>query len=127
MSGYQAPTAIGQIAIPVRDIARATAFYRDVLGLRFLFAAPPGLAFFECGGIRLMLSQPEGVGAGSSGVIYYRTAALQATCEELAARGATVQSPPHLIARMPDHELWMGFVLDSEGNSVGLMEERPLT
>jgi methylmalonyl-CoA/ethylmalonyl-CoA epimerase len=126
MPGYQAPSAIGQIAIPVRDLDRATAFYRDVLGFRFLFSAPPGLAFFACGGIRLMLSKPEGTGTGSSGVIYYHTAGLQATCDELAARGATIQSPPHLIARMSDHELWMGFVLDSEGNSVGLMEERPL-
>jgi predicted enzyme related to lactoylglutathione lyase len=126
MPGYQAPSSIGQVAIPVQDVDRAIAFYRDVLGLRFLFSAPPGLAFFECGNVRLMLSKPEGTGAGSSGVVYYRTTALQATCDELMARGATIQSPPRLIARMPDHQLWMGFVLDSEGNSIGLMEERPL-
>lgn len=127
MSGYQPPASIGQIAIPVQDIERATAFYRDVLGLRFLFAAPPGLAFFDCGGIRLMLSKPEGVGAGSAGVIYYRVRDLQPTCNQLVARGARLQGTPHMIAKLADHELWMGFILDSEGNSIGLMEERPLT
>lgn len=122
---YHPPTVIGQVAIPVRDVERATAFYRDVLGLRFLFAAPPGLAFFDCGGVRLMLSRPEGSAeGGSSGVVYYRVSQLEPTWVTLTARGARPHSPPHMIARMPDHELWMAFVLDSEENIVGLMEER---
>jgi methylmalonyl-CoA/ethylmalonyl-CoA epimerase len=122
---YQPPSAIGQIAIPVSDIDRAIAFYRDILGLRFLFAAPPGLAFFDCGGVRLMLSRPEGTGTGGApGVVYYRVTALEASYATLAARGATLHSPPHRIARLPDHELWMAFLLDSEQNLLGLMEER---
>lgn len=126
-AGPPSPRAIGQVAIVVQDVERATAFYRDVLGLRFLFSAPPGLAFFECGGIRLMLTRPEKTGAaGDAGVIYYRVIDLEATCAGLTARGARLESAPHLIARMPDHQLWMAFILDSEGNTIGLMEERPL-
>ena len=118
-----------------RNVPRATAFYRDVLGLPFLFAAPgpdgtPALAFFDVGGVRLMLSpneQPADGGAvpGTS-VIYYRTADLERTYETVVARGAAAAGAPHLIARMPDHELWMAFVRDSEGNLLGLMSERPL-
>jgi methylmalonyl-CoA/ethylmalonyl-CoA epimerase len=116
---------IGQIAIPVRELERAVAFYRDVLGMTLLFQAPPGLAFFDCGGIRLMLSLPEGsADQGQSPVIYYRVADLKSSFDEIIGKGARIESEPHLIARMPDHELWMGFVRDSEDNLVGLMSER---
>ena len=119
-----APERIGQIAIPVEDLERAVGFYADVLGLRLLFRAPPGLAFFDCGGVRLMLSRPEGGGAsGRGGVVYYLVADLAATHQALAARGADIVEPPHLIARLPDHDVWMAFLHDSEGNLLGLMSE----
>lgn len=115
---------IGQIAIPCHDVARATAFYRDVVGLPFLFAAP-NLAFFRCGEVRLMLTpveQPELAPPGS--VVYFRTADLDGATAALAAGGAKVESAPHLITRMPDHELWMSFWRDTEGNLMAFMEER---
>jgi methylmalonyl-CoA/ethylmalonyl-CoA epimerase len=120
---------IGQIAVPVDDLDRAVAFYRDVLGLRLLFQAPPGLAFFECGGVRLMLSRPEGPNASrQSSVIYYVVDDIAAAWTAMTARGATPgaaggQAEPHLIAKLPDHDLWMAFVQDSEGNLLGLMSE----
>lgn len=114
---------IGQIAIPVTDIDRAVAFYRDVLGMKFLFQAPPGLAFFDCGGVRLMLDLPAKEQAGRGGVIYYQVSNLQAAFQTLSARGATVEAKPHLIAKMPDHELWMAFFRDPDGNAFALMAE----
>jgi methylmalonyl-CoA/ethylmalonyl-CoA epimerase len=115
---------VGQIAVPVHDLDRAVAFYTDVLGLRLLFRAPPGLAFFDCGGVRLMLSRPEGPDAGSDArVVYYVVADLPSAHAALLARGADVVQPPHLVARLPDHDLWLAFVRDSEGNLLGLMSE----
>ncbi len=117
-------TRIGQIAIVARDVARATRFYRDTLGMRFLFASPPGLAFSDCGGVRLMLSLPEGPDtAAASSIIYYTVPDIQAAHATLTARGVKFESDPHMIAAMPDHDLWMGFFRDSEGNLVGLMSE----
>lgn len=114
---------IGQIAIVCQDVARATAFYRDVLGLRFLFAAGPTLAFFDCGGVRLMLSRAEGEATGTS-VLYYFVTDIERSAQALAAKGATFVGDPHLIARMPDHELWLAEFRDSEGNICALMEEK---
>jgi len=119
---------VGQIAVPVRDLERAVAFYRDVLGLRLLFQAPPGLAFFDCGGVRLMLSLPEGPeSARQSPVLYYVVDDIQAAWAAVTARGAKPAAAgapePHLIAKLPDHDLWMAFVEDGEGNVVGLMSE----
>ena len=119
---------VGQIAVPVQDLDRAIAFYRDVLSLRFLFQAPPGLAFFDCGGVRLMLTLPEGRGhERASSVIYYLVDDIQAAWTAVTARGAKPADDgapePHLIAKMPDHDLWMAFVEDGEGNLLGLMSE----
>jgi len=114
---------IGQIAIPVTDIDRAVAFYRDVLGMKFLFQAPPGLGFFDCGGVRLMLDLPAREQAGRGGVIYYKVDDLQAAFETLSKRGVSVEARPHLIARMPDHELWMAFFRDPDKNAFALMAE----
>ena len=122
--GYQPPQAIGQIAIIVQDLDRAVQFYRDILGLPFLFAAPPSLAFFQCGGIRLMLTPPEGASASHASIVYYRVTDLALSHTTLTERGAVFDDAPHLIARMPDHELWMTFLKDSEGNTLGLMQER---
>jgi methylmalonyl-CoA/ethylmalonyl-CoA epimerase len=119
-----APSRIGQLAIPVADLDRAVRFYGETLGLRLLFRAPPSLAFFDCGGVRLMLSPPEGPGAPrETGVIYYVVADLDATYQALSARGVTFLDLPHFVARLPDHELWMTFCRDSEQNLLALMSE----
>lgn len=114
---------IGQIAIVCKDVARATAFYKDVLGIRFLFAAGPTLSFFDCGGVRLMLSGAEGEANGTS-VLYYFVTDIEGSANALAAKGANFVGEPHLIARMPDHELWLAEFRDSEGNICALMEEK---
>jgi methylmalonyl-CoA/ethylmalonyl-CoA epimerase len=118
-------TQIGQIAINVRDLQRAVAFYRDTLGMRFLFQAPGGLAFFDCGGVRLMLGvaeKPEFSHPAS--VLYYQVPDIIVAYETLTSRGVTFIDVPHLIARLPSHELWMTFFRDSEENVLALMEER---
>src|SRR3989337_2894809 len=98
---------IGQIAVPVSDIGRAIAFYRDILGMRFLFQAPPGLGFFDCAGVRLMLDAPaKAQSENHSSVIYYKVPDLQAAFETLTDRGVRFEAKPHLIAKLPDHELW---------------------
>jgi len=114
---------IGQIAVPVTDIDRAVAFYRDVLGMKLLFQAPPALAFFDCAGVRLMLDGPARAQAGQGSVIYYRVADIQAAFEALSARRVTVEAKPHLIAKMPDHDLWMAFFRDPDRNAFALMAE----
>lgn len=114
---------IGQIAVPVGDIERAIAFYRDTLGMRFLFQAPPGLGFFDCAGVRLMLDAPAKAAGLQSSVIYYRVPDLDAAFETLSARGVLFEEAPHLIAKLPDHELWMAFFRDPDGNLLALMSE----
>lgn len=118
---------IGQIGIVVKDTDRAVEFYRDTLGLQFLFRFG-SLAFFECGGVRLMLSPPEGTEPyHAASVLYYQVADLQRAVATLRSRGVTFEDEPHLIVRMPDHELWMTFFRDSEDNLLSLMAEQPLT
>jgi methylmalonyl-CoA/ethylmalonyl-CoA epimerase len=115
---------IGQIAIHVQDVERATAFYRDALGMRFLFAFP-GLAFFDCGGVRLMLSRAEDPKLDHpASILYYRVADIEAAHQALAARGVRFETGPHLVARMPDHELWLADFNDSENNVLALMAEK---
>lgn len=114
---------IGQIAVPVTDVERAVRFYRDTLGMRFLFQAPPDLAFFDVGGVRLMLDGPARAQAGNSSVIYYQVEDLEAACATLAERGVRFEAEPHLIAKMPDHELWMAFLRDPDENLLALMSE----
>jgi methylmalonyl-CoA/ethylmalonyl-CoA epimerase len=114
---------IGQVAVPVSDIQRAIAFYRDTIGLRFLFQAPPGLAFFDCAGVRLMLDGASYAEAGHASVIYYKVKDLQSACEALSGRGVNFESKPHMVAKMPDHELWMAFLRDPDRNLLALMSE----
>ena len=117
------PGPIRQIALTVRDLARATAFYRDTLGLPLLFQFP-GLAFFNAHGIRLMLSPGEGQPRDPHGtVLYFQADDLNAAFATLRERGVKVHREPHLIAKMPDHELWMAFLEDTEGNMFALMSE----
>jgi methylmalonyl-CoA/ethylmalonyl-CoA epimerase len=113
---------IGQIALTVTDIGRSVTFYRDSLGMRFLFQVP-SLAFIDCGGIRLMLSLPEKAAEGSSSVIYFKVADIQQAFQTLTSRGVVFEGEPHLIAKMPDHELWMAFFRDPDRNLLALMSE----
>lgn len=116
---------IGQIALTVGDVAQATAFYCDVLGLKFLFAAGPNLAFLAAGSVRLMLTTPQGHGeVGKNSILYFTVTGVEAAHAAMVARGATNERAPQLTAKMPDHELWIGFVRDPDGNLVGLMEEK---
>ena len=118
-------TRIGQIAVIAHDIARATAFYRDVLELKLLFEVPPKMAFFDCGGVRLMLSLPEKPEFDHPGsILYYVVNDIDAAYNTLQGRGVNFEGAPHLIAKLPDHELWMAFFRDSEGNFLGLMQEK---
>jgi len=118
---------IGQIAMTVRDLPQAVAFYRDLLGMKFLFEAPPALAFFDCGGVRLMLSLPEQEGsvAGQqfSSVLYYTVDDIQQAAAVLIARGVVFETPPHIIARLPLADLWMGFFRDPSRNVLAIMSE----
>ena len=118
-------TNIGQISIVVQDVDRATAFYRDVLGLRMLFRAG-ALSFFDCGGVRLMLSRPERPELDHpSSILYFKVPDIQAAHQRLVERGVKIESAPAVIARMPDHDLWLGGFRDSEGNIHELMSEVP--
>jgi predicted enzyme related to lactoylglutathione lyase len=122
LAGSASVSAIGQIALTVTDLPRAVAFYRDVLGLKFLFEAP-NMAFFDCGGVRLMLTVSDTPESTYGSIIYYKTEDIQAASRQLLARGVAFESRARMIAKMPDHELWMAFFRDSEGNLVALMSE----
>jgi methylmalonyl-CoA/ethylmalonyl-CoA epimerase len=114
---------IGQISIIVKDLQRATAFYRDVLGLPLLFAVP-NLAFFDCGGVRLMLGPAETPELDHlSSILYFRVPDLNASYQRLIELGAKIFAPPRLIAPMATYDLWMAAFYDSEGNIHQLMSE----
>ena len=114
---------LGQVAINVHDPQRATIFYRDVLGLPLLFQAGE-LSFFNCGGVRLMLSRAEKPEFNHpSSILYFRVPDISAAHSKLRDNGVRVEGEPHLIAKMPDHDLWMAFFRDSEDNFLGLMSE----
>ena len=115
---------VGQIAINAHDVERAASFYQDMLGLKLLFKAGPGLAFFECGGVRLMLTRPEKPEFDHPGsILYFTVPDIQAAHATMKEKGVRFEDEPHVVARMPDHELWMVFFRDSEGNLMGLMSE----
>jgi catechol 2,3-dioxygenase-like lactoylglutathione lyase family enzyme len=117
-------TRLGQIAINAHDVDRAAAFYRDVLGLKLLFKAPPGLAFFDCSGVRLMLSPPSKPEFDHPGsVLYFSVPDIQTAYAKMKEMGARFEDEPHLIAKMPTHDLWMTFFRDSEENLLALMCE----
>ena len=115
---------IRQIALVVHDLPAAIEFYRDRLGMRFLFQATPGLAFFDCDGIWLMLSTPEKEFDRPGSVIYFEVADIQASWRTLQARGVQFIDEPHLIADMGAYELWMAFFRDLDGNPLALRSER---
>ena len=116
---------IGQIALNVHEIPRAIAFYRDTLGLKFLFEAPK-MAFFDCGGVRLMLGLPEKPEFDHpASVLYYKVRDIEASYGLLRERGVAFEGEPHLIAKLPDHDLWMVFFRDPDRNLLALMSEKP--
>jgi len=118
------PSHISQIAIPVRDLARAKHFYGEQLGLTHLFDAPPGLAFYQCGQTRLMLSPPEGPETAAASIVYYAVPDAAAAQRALAADGITFEADAHFIARVGAHDLWLAVARDSEGNLIGLTSEQ---
>ena len=119
-----AAASIGQIAINVHDLERAVAFYRDALGLRFLFQPGPAMAFFDCGGVRLYLGKPERPEDDHlASVLYFKVPDIQAAHATLAGRGVAFEGDPHFVAKLPDHDLWLAFFRDSEANLLALMSE----
>src|SRR6476660_1502333 len=115
---------IRQVALPVNDVATATRFYRDTLGMRHLFDAPPALSFFDCGGVRLMLAGPEAQGSEGPrqhAVVFYDVSDITATHANIKASGAESLEEPHVIARMNGRETSLATVSDGQGNVVSLM------
>jgi methylmalonyl-CoA/ethylmalonyl-CoA epimerase len=115
--------SIAQVAITIRDVTRSIEFYRDALELPLLFQAGPTMAFFQCGEVRLMLSTPETDGATYSSILYFRVADIDAAAAGMKSRGVAFDRDPHLIAKMPDHDLWMAFFRDPDRNVMALMSE----
>ena len=113
--------SIGQISIIVKDVERAKVFYRDTLGMTFLFEFP-GMAFFDCGGVRLYLARADKPELGTS-ILYYRVADIGAAAAALDARGVAFLQQPARVHEDARHELWLAFFKDSEENTVGLMSE----
>jgi len=126
--GKTALSKIRQIALPVRDITEAKRFYRDTLGMLHLFDAPPGLSFFDCGGVQLMLAGPEGQGKDGDqqhSVLFYDVADIKDTHARIKSSGAESLEEPRVIARMNGREIWISSVSDGQGNVVGLMSDTP--
>lgn len=116
--------SLAQLAFTVSDLKRSVAFYRDTLGLRFLFEAPPALAFFDCDGVRLMLSAQPGEEAESHPIVYYKVPDIHAAVAALRQAKAEIRSEPHVVTRLGGLELWLAFTEDPDGHPVGLMSEQ---
>ena len=114
---------LGQVALRIHDVDGAIEFYRDALGMKFLFSTGT-MAFFDCGGVRLMLSMPERAEFDRPGsILYFKVDDLEAARSTMIDRGVEFIDEPHLIARMPDHELWTSFFKDPSDNMLALMSE----
>jgi methylmalonyl-CoA/ethylmalonyl-CoA epimerase len=119
-------STVGQVLIPVENLDRAITFYRDTLGLRFLFSAPPQMSFFQAGNVRLLVGVPEqGQRAQRGSAIYFRVADIQAVFKTLKNRGVNFGVAPHLVHRAPTSELWLTEFKDPDGNQLALMSEVP--
>ena len=117
---------IGQISVNVHDLARAEVFYKETLGLKHLFTAPPKMAFFDCGGIRLMLAIPERPDLDHpSSILYFKVADIEHAHKFLTLRGVHFETKPMLVAPMATHDLWLAEFRDSENNALALMCEKP--
>ncbi len=119
---------IAQISINAHDLERAVAFYKDALGVKHLFTVPPHMAFFDCGGIRLMLAVPERADLDHpSSILYFKVPDIEEAHEVLLSRGVRFESKPTLVAPMATHDLWLAEFRDSEDNVLALMCEKPKT
>jgi methylmalonyl-CoA/ethylmalonyl-CoA epimerase len=125
MSTSPGITGLAQAALSVADLDRAIAFYRDVLGLPLLFTAPPGLAFFQCGPTRMMLSTQDGDSAGSHPILYYRVPDIDRAVEAVQASGAAIRERAKMITKLGRTEVWLAFTVDPDGHMTGLMSEVP--
>ncbi len=116
---------VGQISISVTDVDKAVEFYRDILGIDFLFQVPGDnpMAFFDCSGIRLYINQPENPEHASTSVIYFQVDSAQEAAKDLATRGVTIESEPHIIHQTENYTLWMAFFRDPDGNLMAVMSE----
>jgi catechol 2,3-dioxygenase-like lactoylglutathione lyase family enzyme len=124
-SSFAGLRKIGQIRVAVSDLDQAVAFYRNVLGMPFIFQFP-GMAFFDLDGVRLMLVDPRSRDFGGESVIYYRVDDIGQAHTALAGRGVEFSDEPHVVHRDDDHELWMAFFRDPDGNVLALMSEMPV-
>jgi methylmalonyl-CoA/ethylmalonyl-CoA epimerase len=117
---------VGQLLIPVEDLDRAIAFYRDTLGLPFLFSAPPQMSFFQAGNVRLLVGVPAADQPRQRGsMVYFHVADIQAVFRTLAGRGVKFGASPHVVHRTPTTELWLTEFQDPDGNHLALMSETP--
>ena len=115
---------VGQLLIPVEDLERAIGFYRDVLGLQFLFSAPPQMSFFRCGNVRLLVGVHEHDGPRERGSqVYFSVQDIHAVHETLSGRGVTFHAAPHVVHRTAASELWLAEFSDPDGNHLALMSE----
>ena len=115
---------IGQLLIPVEDFDQGVAFYRDVLGIPFLFAAPPQMAFFDCGGIRLLVGvMTEGQKSQRGATIYFQVDDIRAVHASLKEKSVSFRAEPHIVHRTPRSELWLAEFTDPDGNQLALMSD----
>lgn len=114
---------IAQVSIPTRDLPRAISFYRDVLGLPFLFEAPPNLAFFDCGGVRVLLGEGQTAAPNSGTIIYFHAPDIRVAVDRIGTGGGTIEREPVLIARLADRDVWLAVFRDPDGNTLELMSE----
>ena len=115
------PGRVAQVAIPIKDLERAKSFYGEVLGLKHLFDAPPGLSFFQCGETRLMLSRPEGAESAGSSILYYEVDDVDSACRAMREKGVAFDEEPRCIAQVEGRDIWLAVCRDSEGNLLGLI------
>lgn len=122
-----ANATVAQLLIPVSDFDKGVSFYRDILGVPFLFAAPPQMAFFNCGGVRLLVGvMPEGQTAQRGSAIYFQVSDIGAVFSTLKDQGVAFRAEPHVVHRTPKSELWLAEFADPDGNQLALMSDVPL-
>ena len=115
---------VAQLLIPIEDFEAGVAFYRDVLGIPLLFTAPPQMAFFDCGGVRLLVGvMPVGQVAQRGSAIYFQVPDINAVYSSLKDKGVSFKAAPHVVNRTPTSELWLSEFADPDGNQLALMSE----